>query len=211
MVDVQQDRDAQFLIDVYEVLHDLLGCHRVERGDRLVRENDMRVLRQRARQRDALLLSAGELIRTHIGLVQNANLVQRLERLEFVLFAERAQQHAPERHVRHAGGEHVFDHACARDEIKRLEHHADPAPELPQALAGQARDIGAVYCQRAGCDLMHAVDGTQQRGLARAGTANDGDEFTVIDAQADVVQADRAVGIYFGYMVKYDHKASSFL
>lgn len=58
---------------------------------------------------------------------------------------------------------------------------------------------------------MHAVDGTQQRGLARAGTANDGDEFTVIDAQADVVQADRAVGIYFGYMVKYDHKASSFL
>ena len=111
----------------------------IERGDRLVRQNDVRILRQRARQRDALLLAAGELVGAHIGLVQNADLVQGLERLDFVLFAERTQKHAPERHVRHAGGEHVFDHARARDEIKRLEHHADPAPELPQGLAGEAR------------------------------------------------------------------------
>jgi len=147
----------------------------------------MRVLRQRARQRDALLLAAGELVRAHIGLVQNADLVQRFQRLDLVLLAERAQQHPPERHVRHAGGEHVLDHARARDEVKRLEYHADPAPELPQALAGQARDVGAVHHQRAGGDLVHAVDGAQQRGLARAGAADDGDEFAVVDAQTDVV------------------------
>ena len=130
---------------------------------------------------------------------------------EKVLLAERAQQHPPERHVRHAGGEHILDHACARDEVKRLEYHADPAPELPQPLAGKARDVGTVHGQCAGGDLVHAVDGAQQRGLARAGAADDGDEFAVVDTQTDVVQADRAVGIYFGYVVKYDHKASSFL
>jgi len=32
-------------------------------------------------------------------------------RLELVLFAERAQQHAPEGHIRHAGGEHILDHS----------------------------------------------------------------------------------------------------
>ena len=35
MVDVEQDGDAQLLIDAHKVLHHLLGRHGVERGDRI--------------------------------------------------------------------------------------------------------------------------------------------------------------------------------
>ena len=41
MVDIQQNGDAQLLIDVNEVLHHLLGGHGVEGGHReLIRQND---------------------------------------------------------------------------------------------------------------------------------------------------------------------------
>ena len=209
MVDVQQDGNAHLLIDVNEVLHHLLGGHRVEGGDRLVRQNDVGALGQRPRQRHALLLAAGELVGAHIRLIENAHLVQRLERLELVLFAERAQQHAPEGHIRHAGGEHILDHSRARDQIERLEHHADAPAELPQRLAGQGAHIRAVHRQRAGGDPVHTVHRPQQRGLAGAGAADDGDKFAVPNGQVHIVKAHGAVGIYLGYMVKYDHTVSS--
>ena len=50
MVDVQQDRDFIFLIDAHEVLHDLLGRDGVEGSDRLIGEDDLRILVQRARR-----------------------------------------------------------------------------------------------------------------------------------------------------------------
>ena len=209
MVNVQKDRDAHVLVDMHEVLHDLFGRDRVERRDRLVGKDDLRVLRERARERHALLLAAGELVGAHIRLIENAHLVQRFQRLELVLFAERAQQHTPEGHIRHAGGEHILDHSRARDQIERLEHHADAPAELPQRLAGKGAHIRAVHRQRAGGDPVHAVHRPQQRGLARAGAADDGDELAVLNGQVHIVQAHGAVGIYLGYMVKYDHTVSS--
>ena len=148
---------------MYKVFHDLFGRHGIERGDGLVCQNDVRILRQGARQRDALLLTAGELVGAHIGLVQNADLVKGLERPDFILFAERTQKHAPERHVRHAGGEHVFNDARARDEIKRLEHHADSAPEFAKGFAGKPGHVGTVYGKAPGGDLVHPVHSAQER------------------------------------------------
>ena len=58
MVNVQKDRDAHVLVDMHEVLHDLFGRDRVKRRDRLVGKDDLRVLRERARERHALLLAA---------------------------------------------------------------------------------------------------------------------------------------------------------
>ena len=56
---------------------------------------------------------------------------------------------------------------------------------------------------------VHPVDGAQQGGLARAGTADDGDELAVLNGQVYIVQAHGAVGIYLGYMVKFNHTVSS--
>jgi len=84
-----------------------------------------------------------------------------------------------------------------------------PPAELPQRLTGKGAHIRAVHRQRAGGDPVHTVHRAQQRGLARAGTADDGDELAVPNGQVHIVKAHCAVGIYLGYMVKYDHTVSS--
>src|SRR5215475_13181481 len=59
----EQQRDAAFAVEPLEDLHDLDRSAAVEGARRLVRENDRRVIDQRPRDRDALLLSARKLIR----------------------------------------------------------------------------------------------------------------------------------------------------
>ena len=210
MVNVQQNRDAHLPVDAHEVLHHLLGGDGIQRGHRLISQNDPRILRQSAGQRHALLLTAGQLIGPHVGLVQDTHLVQRLQRLDLVLPPEGPQQHPPEGHIRHAGGQHVLDNGGARHQIEGLEHHADAPAEPAQALARQGADIRAIHRQCAGGDLVHAVHGAQQRGLTGAGAADDGHELAVLNGQVHVIQTHRAVGIYLGYMVKNDHTVSSF-
>ena len=56
---------------------------------------------------------------------------------------------------------------------------------------------------------MHPVDSPQKRGFARAGAADDGNELPVLNGQGHIVQTDGAVGVYFGYVVKFDHIDSS--
>ncbi len=80
MVDVDENRDPHVPVDALEIIHHLLGGDRVQRGHRLVRQDDLGILRQCAGQGDTLLLAAGELIRPDKGLVQNADLVQRFQR-----------------------------------------------------------------------------------------------------------------------------------
>lgn len=68
VVDVQQNRNFIFLVDAHEVLHDLLGRDGVKGSDRLVGEDDLRILVQRAGQGHALLLTARKLAGTLIFL-----------------------------------------------------------------------------------------------------------------------------------------------
>ena len=55
--------DAQALLDVEQLELRVLAQLLVERGQRLVEQQQLRPLHQRARQRDALALAAGELVR----------------------------------------------------------------------------------------------------------------------------------------------------
>ena len=57
------ERDADFLLQVDELELHLLAQLGVERGERLVEQQELRAVDQRARDRDALLLAAGELVR----------------------------------------------------------------------------------------------------------------------------------------------------
>ena len=135
MVDVQKDRDAHLPVDPHEVLHHLPGGDGVQGRHRLIRQDDAGVLGQGPGQGHPLLLPAGELVRPHIGLVQDAHLFQALQGLQLVRLAEGPQQHPPEGHVRHAGGEHIADDGGPGHEIEGLEHHADAPAEAAQALA----------------------------------------------------------------------------
>ena len=59
----EQQRDAEPLLDLVEQFEHLRLHGDVERGDRLVRHQHVGIERQRAGDRDALALAAGELVR----------------------------------------------------------------------------------------------------------------------------------------------------
>ena len=56
-------RQAEFLLEILHQIHDLRLNRDVEGADRLVGDHDLRVGGERARDADALALSAGKLVR----------------------------------------------------------------------------------------------------------------------------------------------------
>ena len=59
----EQVGELELLLQLLEEVDDLRLDRDVERGHRLVRNDEVRVERERARQADALALTAGELVR----------------------------------------------------------------------------------------------------------------------------------------------------
>ena len=70
--------NAVVLVDVAQGVHHDACRFRVQRGDGLVSENDLRLLHQRAGNRHTLLLAAGECGNALMGKVHHANAGQRL-------------------------------------------------------------------------------------------------------------------------------------
>ena len=61
-VQIAQHRDVVMPVDALQRVHHDARVARIERGDRLVGEDDLRTLDERPRDRDALLLSAREIV-----------------------------------------------------------------------------------------------------------------------------------------------------
>ena len=82
---------------------------------------------------------------------------------------------------------HVLEHRLVREEVERLEHHADVGAQLGErgALFGQ-RD--AVDRDRAGIDRLEPVDGPAEGRLARTRRPDDDDDLAAIDDRVDVVE-----------------------
>ena len=79
------------------------------------------------------------------------------------------------------------------EEVERLEHHADFAPHLVDALE-VAGEFDAVDADHAALMLLEPVDAADQRRLARAGRAADDDALAAADGQIDRAQhMERAV------------------
>jgi hypothetical protein len=74
-----------------ELLHDHARALGVERGDRLVAQDDLGVLDQGAGDADALLLSAGKLVCAAVGELSQAHLVEDLERADLLLLGVDAE------------------------------------------------------------------------------------------------------------------------
>ena len=104
-------------------IDDLLAGGFIEIAGRLVRDENRGVGRQRAGERDALLLAAGQLRRIMMQAIAEPDGRQFLRRaLRCVGIAGELQRHRD-----------VFQRRHGRDQMKRLEHDAD----LAAAEAGQ--------------------------------------------------------------------------
>ena len=75
--------DAVGLADRVQQTEHAVRGRRIEAGDRLVGEDERRVLHQRAGDPDALLLSAGELVGAPQRIVDQPDAFERVERAAF--------------------------------------------------------------------------------------------------------------------------------
>ncbi len=174
--------DADVVDDVGELDLRFLAQLLVERAERLVEEQQLRLLGQAARQRDALLLAAGELVRLALGVGAELHQLQhRLDaRRDLVLGQAVAAQ---------AEGD-VVEHREMREERVALEHH------VHRPLVGrQPGEVLAVERDRSRGRRLEAGEHAQQRRLAAARRAEQGEDLALGDVDRDVVDGPVAVEV----------------
>ena len=117
-----------------EQIHDGFAIARVEVAGRFVGQKDGRFAGERARNGDALLLTAGELARQMFGAMAHADALERFGDEGFPL----ARAHA-------AIGQRQFDvfvNGQVADEVEALENESDLAIADARALRkGEVRDL----------------------------------------------------------------------
>ena len=166
-----------------EVLHhrehvpDELG---VERAGGLVEEHHVGIHRQRPRDRDPLLLPAGQVRRVGVDLLRQADLLEvpAGDRDGLVLAA------ALDPLLR---DREVAQHGQVREQVERLEHHPDAGPDLVDVdvRVGDLDALDEDLPRRRGLEQVHAA---QQRGLAGAGGPDDADHLAVVDVEVDALE-----------------------
>jgi len=154
----------------------------VEGGERLVEQQHRRFGDDGARERDPLLLSARERARQTVGKVRHLHRLERGLHPRYDLGPGGAPGAQPVGDV--LGDRHV------REERIVLEHHADPAVTRRQMVHRLPieQDTSGARPEKPG-------DGAEQRGLAAAGGAEQGDEFARLYCEVDAVDHRRpAIG-----------------
>jgi hypothetical protein len=177
--------EAETLLQLgQEVEH--LGLHRhVERGHRLVRHDEARIGRERARDRDALALAAraGARVAIEKGRRQPDLRQQRAGALARFAAAHAVVQHddllerGADAHPRVEAGERI------------LEHHLHVAPEAAEHFRVQSGKVLPVEMHRARRRREQAQREPPERRLARAGFANDTEHLAFRDRERHVLDS----------------------
>src|SRR3546814_6917309 len=105
--------------------HDLARGLGIERGGRLVHQQQLRALRQSAADADPLPLAAGKLVGPLVHHVVEADAAEQAESLIDVRLRALAEPDPPEADVAEAPGEHVLYHRESTDQDRkstRLKH-----------------------------------------------------------------------------------------
>ena len=190
----QDGRDVDLVVQPAQPLAQL-GAHLgVERAERLVEQQHLRLDRERAGERHALALAAGELVGVALLVAgEPDDLEQLVDARGDPVLRLLADLH-PERDVVAHG--HVLERGVV------LEHEADPAP-----LRRHPGGVVAADHDRAGVRLLQPRDDAQQRGLAGAARAQQRRERAVGDLERHAVErdevAERLADLAYG-----DHSSS---
>src|SRR6266540_4997196 len=162
------------LVEVSQERHDGLPVDRVEISRRLVREENQRVPRDRARDRHPLLLAAGELRGEVVRAMGHADLLERL--VHALATLRRPHPAVGQRQL------HVLVDGEVSDQVETLEDE----PDLAVADAGSLRKLqllGRLSVQQvvAGGGRVEQPQDREQCGLAAARRPRDRDELPVLD------------------------------
>ena len=158
---------------------------------------------ERARDRHALLLAAGELVGHAFGLAVEADEVEHLGHH----LADRVRGLAD-----HLEGEgDVLAHRLVGQQPEVLEHAADALPQPGHAAARQLGHVEVVHGDRAPGGHVLAQQEPQERGLARSGGADQEDELAPLDVRRDPVERGARGGlVHLGDAVEADHGGAGY-
>src|ERR1700738_4909666 len=178
LLDIVRDEDHCLLRardDAVKVLLNFPACVLIERGERLVGEQDIRAVRERANDRDPVTHAAGKLVR--------------------IVIAEFRQPYH---------GEKVFGAGAGNGKIfaahLRSEHQIvpdrEPGKEIwvledDAATRIRLRDRDAAFTAPAGTRLLKSGDDVQQRGLSASGWTNQKRDLTLIERNVNTIERTR--------------------
>ena len=163
--------------------NDLFGGPGVEVAGRLVGEQQLRLVDQRARDRDALLLAAGELARLVLLAPREAHDREALSRLLLALARRVAVRGVDQRQL------DVLERRRAGEQVERLEDEADlPVPDLGALVAVEPGDVDPVEKVAARRGPVEAADDVHEGALAGPGRPHDGDELARVDREGYAVE-----------------------
>ena len=163
---------------------DILAGPGVQVSRGLVRQQDGRLCGQRPGDGHPLLLAAGELVGEAIQLLLQAQQLYDLADVRLV--------RAPS--VQLNGQDDVLPHRQDGYQVVGLEHEADlPSAEDGEGLVLHGEDVPALHLHPAPGGPVQSAEHVQQRGLAGAGCAHDGEEFPRLDFQVHAVQGPHLV------------------
>jgi len=169
------------LVKPLEQRHDFVAGGGVQVAGGFVGQQDGRVIDQRASDRDALPLAAGELVGFMEHAVAEADV---FEGVAGTFEARRlAQTGVNERKL------DVVQRIGAWQQIERLENETNLAvADLGELVVDHVRDVLAVELVAAGRRRIEAAEHVHQGGLAAAGRSHDGDILVAMDLEGDPAQ-----------------------
>ena len=107
----------------------------------------------------------------------------------------------------HLPQDHVLQRRQVREQVVGLEDEAEPAPHRDR-LHRRVGDDLAVEQDVAVVDLLQQVDAAQQRRLAGAGGADQGDGAVLVDGEVDAAQ-DLALTEGLGHAADLEHRGGA--
>ena len=158
----------------------------VERAEGLVEQQHLGFDGQGASQRHPLPLAAGELAGIAVG--ERFELDQRHQLPDALADGACGRAHLARADAQPEGD--ILEHVHVAEQRIVLEHETH-AP-LAGALAGDIAALEEQGAGRIGVRRFETRDDAQQRGFARAGRAQQGQQLAIVDRQADVAQGGEA-------------------
>ena len=173
---------ARELLDQRQHLPDEL---RIQRGRRLVEQQELRSEREGAHDPDPLLLPAGQLVRIAARLVRQPDAVEQDERLGC---------HRGPRAPLHDDGtfRHVLQDGLVRKQVVVLEDHRGAVAQgrelLLRGFPGEVQRQTARQVDRPAVGPLQAVQAAQDRRLARSRGTDEGEHLAAGDGEVDGVE-----------------------
>ena len=174
---------AELGLQILQQIHHLRLDRHVQRRDRLVADDQLRVDGERAGDADALALAAGEFVRIahHVPGRQADHLQQLLDpRALFLAVCDAV-------HLQRLGDDVADRHARIERRIGILEDDLDLPADHPHLPPLQGGDVGAVEFDAARGRLDQPHDQAAGGGFAAARFADHGQRLALIDVEADII------------------------